>query len=729
AKSALSGKIREMQEALRQAEAVAAAQRATRLPAQPQMPQAQRVGIGNRASAAVGPDAPAPRPEPIAVRGTAVAVPQRMEATPEQIQALADKAVKYQQDVQAGLTGDQLNPLTVEEAFLLSEYGADPSQALGRSLSSKEIAQTIKDLEEGRPVTPDQVLALRRSQADGQVPMPEGAEATPEQLDALDASDINIETGGVKNLGRNRVAPDPEADLAQMVTQYTTPTQLESMDVGAVRRLWKQISEDYPAGSPEREALERAFTTWRPDPKFPNVPVPEYATRGIEDGRRRLAALEAMATDPEFTQANLASNRLMDTAVERAVSGRPSAPRQSVVPSEPGLAAAAEQFNALPAALREDITRTLANDESSRAVIGLIQSGPDGPSISPNALAALTRPQGQVGELLVELRRAMELGDDAAADAARQLIREADPTERSAAISQHQTQLAVDSALRQAMQAAEPTPAVAASPGPAAIRRPGALTPEVKAVETPEGELPGVFETGAAAAEEANDWNRTRPSEAYRVNKEARLKAIGANANDQLPAFFRAGERLESRAEGSRLIDSEDLKVIEANNALPAAREAVRLAQEAADKAKGVKALANAKKDLENAREQLAALQQVVDGAGNSDIRRRMKADGASDTARRADPDDKKSANATAARAQRDMIRSRWSDRRLNKAGPAETYADIVAAILGRRPRLGKLTRSSDSIRPGEMNDILAEAADSFGPDDIEQVFLPGGAG
>lgn len=731
AKNALSAKIMAMREAVRQAEAVAAAQRSTRLPAQPQMPQAQRVGIGNRASAAVGPDAPAPRPAPVADRSRGVAVPQRMEATPEQIQALADKAVKYQQDVQAGLTGDQLDPLTVEEAYLLSEYGADPSQTLGRSLSSKEIAQTIKDLEEGRPVTPDQVLALRRSPADGQVPMPEGAQATPEQLDALDASDMTIATGGVQNLGRNRATPDAAADLAQMVTQYTTPTQLESMDVGAVRRLWKQISENYPAGSPEREALERAFTTWRPDPSFPDVPVPAYAARGMEDGRRRLAALEAMATDPAFTQANLASNRLMETAVERAASGRPPAPRQGVLPSEPGIAAAAEQFNALPAAVREDIMRSLANDDSPRAVnaTALIELGPDGPSISPNALAALTRPRGAVGELLVELNRAMETGDDAAADAARQLIREADATERGAAISQYQMQLAVDNALRQAMLTVEPTPVVAASPGPAALRRPGAMTPEVKAVETPEGDIPGVFETGVAAAQESNDWNRTRPSEAYRVDNAARLAAIGASANDDLPAFFRGGKRLESRSEGSRLIDTEDLKVITANNALPAAREAVRLAQEAADKAKGVKALANAKKDLENAREQLAALQQVVDGAGNSDIRRRMKADGASDAARRADPDDKKSANATAARAQRDMIRSRWSDRRLNKAGPAETYADIVAAILGRRPRLGKLTRSSDAIRPGEMNDMLAEAADSFGPDDIEQVFLPGGAG
>lgn len=743
ARNAISAKILEMREAVRRAQEAAAAGGAP-LPAQPQMPQAQRVGIGNQATAAVGEDIPRPRPAPLAGGGPVPA------AVREQLDALRAKRDKFQQDVQAGLTGDQLDPLTVEEGLLLARHGEDPMQIFGRALSQDEIALLLRRISEGRPVTADQVMALQRSSraeavadeaavpqraasvviengvpqmigedgqrlgeavaipasktrpalyefdgrayqlnetGDGLVDVGQATrEKTPEQVDAdLAASDMDLMPTPLDNLTRNKVARDPPAELAQMVTQYTTNAPLESLDVSAVKKLWRQIRTQYPAGSPARASLEAAFSTWRRDPEAPNAPVPDYALRGIEDGRRRLAALEAMATDPSFTQQRVAAETLDRARAATQASGRPLPPRQSLVPQGAGLPAAIEQFNSLPPALRESVANRVANSDTGRGVnvAALLDSGPDGPAISPNTAASLMRAQGAVGELLEDLDAAMRSGDTSAADAARSLILEADPEERAAAISQWQRRLALDTALRDAMQAVEPSPAVAMSPGQPPIRPQGAMTPDPQTIEVPEGQLPGPFEEAGAGYAEAQARLRDTPSLQYRVAPSVRLQAAGLDPkNPRNPAFYGA-DRPELRSYGDRLIDSTDRRRIQAVQELPLAMARLEEARKAADSAKGVKQVAAATRRLDVAMEEVAELQKSLP---------------------------------------RDRVPA-WPDTRLNRAASARTYDDLLAAMLGRRPKTGEsLARSSDTLSPADVNAVRDSVLDEFGDDAADVV-------
>ena len=761
-------RVMDLREAVREAAAVAAKQGDTRLPAQPQMPLAQRVGIGSRASAAVGPDAPAPRPAPLAGGGPLPA------ATREQLDALRGKRDKFQQDVQAGLTGDQLDPLTVEEGLLLARAGDDPMQTFGRALSDQEIATLMRRMSEGAPVTTDEVLALQRSLPgrvgvtepdvpqrvtavvmedgipqmigdDGQrlgaatvIPAgktrparyefdgrayqvdetgeglvdvgPAAGEKTPEQIDAeLAASNIDLAPTPLDNLRRNRAAADPPADLAQMVTQYTTNAPLESLDVSAVRKLWDRISKQYPAGTPERGDLEAAFSTWRRDPSAPDAPVPDYAMRGIEDGRRRLATLEAMATDPSFTQPRVAAETL-DRARSASQPPRPSPVRQPIVPQAAGLPAAIEQFNSLPPALRESAANRLASNPNSQALdaTSLLDSGPDGLSISPNTAAALMRPQGEVGELLEDLDAAMRTGDTAAADAARELIQGADPEARSAAIKQWQRRLALDTALREVMQEIEPAPAVAMSPGQPPLRPQGALTPDPQTIEVPEGQLPGQFEEAGVGYAESLARQRDQPSLQYRVSRERRLEAAGLDPkNPRNPAFYGA-DRPELRSYGDRLIDSNDKARINAVRDMPLALASLEEAQKAADSAKGVKKLAAAVKRLDAAKEKVAELEKLLP-------RGRMVREKNSVPLKGDDHP------AKGVRIRFDAAAPAWTDSRMNRAGSARTRDDLLATVLGRRPKPGEsLSRSSDSLSPADVNAVRDSALDEFGDDAAE---------
>lgn len=770
AKNALSAKIVAMREAVRRAQEAAAAGGAP-LPAQPQMPQAQRVGIGNQATAAVGEDIPRPRPAPLAGGGPVPA------AVREQLDALRAKRDKFQQDVQAGLTGDQLDPLTVEEGLLLARHGEDPMQIFGRALSQDEIALLLRRISEGRPVTADQVMALQRSSraeavadeaavpqraasvviengvpqmigedgqrlgeavaipasktrpalyefdgrayqlnetGDGLVDVGQATrEKTPEQVDAdLAASDMDLTPTPLDNLTRNKVARDPPAELAQMVTQYTTNAPLESLDVSAVKKLWRQISTQYPAGSPARASLEAAFSTWRRDPEAPNAPVPDYALRGIEDGRRRLAALEAMATDPSFTQQRVAAETLDRARAATQASGRPLPPRQSLVPQVAGLPAAIEQFNSLPPALRESVANRVANSDTGRGVnvAALLDSGPDGPAISPNTAASLMRAQGAVGELLEDLDAAMRSGDTAAADAARSLIREADPEERAAAISQWQRRLALDAALRDAMQAVEPSPAVAMSPGQPPIRPQGALTPDPQTIEVPEGQLPGPFEEAGAGYAEAQARLRDTPSLQYRVAPSVRLQAAGLDPkNPRNPAFYGA-DRPELRSYGDRLIDSNDRRRIRAVQELPLAMARLEEARKAAESAKGVKQVAAATRRLDVAMEEVAELKKSLP-------RDRVVVERNSVPLK----DDDHPSKGVDVRVESAL--PAWPDKRLNRAASARTYDDLLAAMLGRRPKTGEsLARSSDTLSPADVNAVRDSVLDEFGGDAADVV-------
>lgn len=659
-------------------------------------------------------------------------------ATKAEIEALADKAIRYQQDVAAGVEG---TPLTDGELLTLTQAGADVSQILGRQLTLPELQQVIRNITAGRPITPEAAAALLRTPQRRVVENLWQGEMTPAQAQAL-SQDLGIKMGGEENLTPNYVKENPLANIAQNVIQYTTPTRLEAMDVDAVRALYRQIAENFPAGSAQRAELEQAFANWQPNPTNPDAPIPGYAQRGIEEGRRRLEALEQMANDPAFTQENVARAAIGRAADAVESSGQPKAMRQAFVPEQPGLAAAAERFNQLPPEVRRQVATFLERDDAARAVDAAMALDMQGGevAISPNTVAQAMRglEGNPVSGLLDELDTALATGDTDTAEAVRQLVLEQPPEVRSAAISHHRRRMALDAALRRGMQSAEPPPQAMASPGQPSLRAQGDLTPEYKSVSQPDD---------TRAIDEARGaWNDAAPlrdgggARTVNVPRARRLAAIRRRlASDTKSALQKldrregmfwkgGGERsLEDRADSARLIDSNDREAIGAYKRLQAAREELDDALEAAS-APGLstRELARATKRVEEAQQAVEAAAKPVDAIARSSATQPRWVNRKTGEVVRSDmerayknkfPDDNSNSIRSKLAAdgwEYEAGRKGWSDARLQKAASRQTWSDLVAGQLEGRPKAERnLNRSSDTLSAGEQRAQAAELEDA----------------
>jgi hypothetical protein len=655
------------------------------------------------------------------------AILQAVGQPPEVLDGLRAKARQYQADLAAGRPAV---PLSVEESLALVSAGDDPADVFGRQLTKREYDQIMRNVVKGVPISPEAAAALRRSPAGDVIEQNWQGTLTPEQQDALEASDFDLEYGGKNNLTPNEVRANPAMQVADAVRQYTTPAAMESVSVDGVKRLLETIQQDYPAGSPQRAALEQAFAGWSPNPDAPDLPPPAYAVRAMEDGRRRLAALEQMASDPNFTQEAVASAAIQRAAQSRA-GGTGPRPGGSFAPTEPGLSAAASRFNELPLDVRQDIVRRLGADSPARRLVAM-EGGEV--SIAPNTVAELLRPANDVSDLIEQMDAAKRMGDQSTVDAVSELVRQAPEADRRAAIAQFRERMAIEAALRQGMEAVSPTPAVAASPGPTALRPQGAMTPEF-AVAPPD-RMPGAFEEAEAAFNQSATQRESQRPRTFNRNRDQRLQAIGkvlgkpAEGERSLGRkdgmFFKGGgERLERRADSARMVDSNDTKAIrsarEADDAWQARMAELNAAHQ--------QALADAQ--AASGPELIAAMQQVE----ATDLARREAARQGPTPTYVNQRGDKVRADTLVAtyrqnfpnaneRSIRKMIsddgwdeqaigRSAWSDARLSKAASAQTMDGIVGALLEHKPKPQvNLNRSSDMLSPGDVAAQNDEARD-----------------
>ena len=724
---ALAARLRAMQAEVRAAEQAAAASIA------PGTVERARQSIGWRASPRLVD--PGAQPQTFMPSAGQITI---SPATKAEIEALADKAIRYQQDVAAGVDG---TPLTDGELLTLTQAGADVSQILGRQLTLPELQQVIRNITAGRPITPEAAAALLRTPQRRVVENLWQGEMTPAQAQAL-SQDLGIKMGGEENLTPNYVKENPLASIAQSVVQYTTPTRLEAMDVEAVRALYRQIAENFPPGSQQRAELEQAFANWRPNPSNPNAPIPDYARRGIDEGRRRLDALEQMVNDPAFTQENLARGAVGRSVEAIEASGQPKAARQSFVPEQSGLAAAAERFNQLPPEVRRQVATFLERDDAARAVDASMALDMQGGevSISPNTVAQAMRglEGNPVSGLLDELDTALANGDTDTAEAVRQLVLEQPQEVRSAAISHHRRRMALDAAIRRGMQSAEPPPQAMASPGQPSLRAQGDLTPEYKSVSQPD-DTTAIDEARAA-------WNEAAPlrdaggERTVNVTRDRRLAAIrrrlGSDKASDLQKldrregmFWKGGvdRSLEDRADSARLIDSNDRKVIRAYQRLQSAREELDDAMAAAS-APGLstRELALATKRVEKAQQAVTEAAEPLGAIARSSstqprwVNRKTGEVVRSDMEReykRKFPDDNTNSIRSKLAAdgwEYEAGRKGWSDARLQKAASRQTWDDLVAGQLEGRPKAERnLNRSSDTLSAGEQRAQAAELEDA----------------
>jgi hypothetical protein len=678
------------------------------------------------------------------------AILQAVGPRPEVLEALRAKARQYQADLAAGRPAV---PLSVEESLALVSAGDDPADVFGRQLTKREYDQIMRNVVKGVPISPEAAAALRRSPAGDVIEQNWQGTLTPDQQAALEASNFDLSYGGVNNLTPNDARVDPAIQVADAVRQYTTPTALESVSVEGVKRLAETIQRDYPAGSPQRAELEQAFAGWSPNPGAPDLPPPDYAVRAMEDGRRRLAALEQMASDSNFTQEAVAAEAIQRAAQSRAGGTGPRS-GGSFVPEEPGLAAVVSRFNELPLDVRQAIVRRLGADSPARRFVAM-EGGEV--SIAPNAVAEALRPVNDVSDLIEQMDAAKRMGDQSTVDAVSQLVRQAPEADRRAAIAQFRERMAIEAALRQGMEAVSPTPAVAASPGPTALRPQGAMTPEF-AVAPPD-RMPGAFEEAEAAFNQSATQRETQRPRTFNRDRAARLEAIRRFVGkptdqqkvDKIPhikrtdgMFFKGGDRrLEKRADSARMVDSNDTKAIrsarEADDAWQAKRDELNAAYDAsvaeyyqALEDAGSTQLASDPSSLAAAVKRAEASKQAMQAADAA--RRKWARQGPVPTYVNARGEEVRADELIAEYRknfpnnnelsirkmladdgweERAIGKAGWSDARLSKAASAQTMDGIVGALLEHKPKPQvNLNRSSDMLSPGDVAAQNDEARD-----------------
>jgi hypothetical protein len=401
------------------------------------------------------------------------------------------------------------------------------------------------------------------------------------------------------------------------------------------------------------------------------------ALGNADEAERRLAKLqrlsEEFATDPQAA----AVQRIAETADERAASGAARAPRQSILDGVgPGLPSVVERFNSLPESVKADIVRRL--DPVAQQVI---ESGGGVLTISPNAAADLVRPVNEVDGLLAQIDEGLRTtGETSEVQAARDLVRGAPAEQRQSALAAFRRRQAIEASMRSAMAQSDPPPQVLASPGQPSLRRPGALTPEAAIENVPASEIPGPFEDSLAAANERRARLEERSAGGGLTESERKEMSGIPEGGDlrKAPMYLKGRDgrpsALESRSRGSRSIESNDVRVLKDYTA---ALEKVNTATTPEETAEALAELHMAESALE-----------------------------------RKYPRGRKA----------------MPDSRLNTAGQAETYDDLVMAVAGFRPKPGvNLNRASPSMTAAERGAQQAEAVRAFGEDDALELMPDAG--
>jgi hypothetical protein len=287
-------------------------------------------------------------------------------------------------------------------------------------------------------------------------------------------------------------------------------------------------------------------------------------------------------------------------------------------------------------------------------------------------------------------------------------------------------------------------------PQPAAIT-PGARTPVFAAEDVPAAEMPTAFDTAQAAAREAEELRQRRapgggslqddrveavkdylrkklPNNATDAQR-ARIESIGL---DDLPLFLKGRDRsipLDYRAQGSRAdyVSPGGQRILEkgsaAEDAIAAAyaeldavegvgewRAAVKQASDALLKAERSASRATGLSQLARANQKLTAARDAYTAAVQSNP-------AAFEKMRQID-----SAHAALDGLVPGMRYAvSISDRKLNKAGPAQTYSDMVSGVTGfKRPDDRVMDRASAGLDPADARALGSEASQAYGNDASE---------
>lgn len=591
----------------------------------------------NRAATALGSDIPRPNPAAAAVpelrqaaRGydgarpaiprPPVEVPALPAVPPDAVAALVRK-----------VSQEGVDALTPDEAILFDDIVAGRVRV--SEVDSTAAAREV--LEEAAPV-------------EGDLP---AATGSAEQVDNLESSAIDLDTPtqqGNPNLRVGRKKKQSPAEIAANEVQQLTTDSGEAISPRQIKRTLAKVN------NLGRDGVVAALGP---------------------DGERRLARLEEMASDAARDPNAAAAASIATAADARTASGTPRSPRQPAMAGmepnafgvTPGLPGLIERFNALPDAVRAGVVRRLQANPNAAS---LFEAGGGVDSISPNRFAELLRPVNEVDELLQQADQFRAIGDNASADAALALAREASREVRTPALSAFTRRKAVEAALSEALPAADPSPQVMASPGQPALRRPGDLTPEFATDEAVT--LPTQADDALASLRERMIERENR-APGGGTTQEQRMEAVGAKSARKLPIGLAGRDRptpLESRSRGERSIEGNDIRVL---RPLLDAREKLAAAT--------------------TADEQAAALAEVA--AAEAEIERKYRRKG----------------------------RKEMSDSRLNKPGQQETLDELAVSAAGFRPRAeSNLNRASDSLSASDRAALQDEAVRAFGEQDASDL-------
>ena len=604
----------------------------------------------NRAAMALGNDIPRPNPSAAAVpeirqaaRGyddvaparpmPPAEVPPLPAVPPDSVAALVRK-----------VSQEGVDSLTPDEAILFDDIVA------GRVRVSEVDATTAarEVLEEAAPV-------------DGDLP---AAVGSSEQVDNLESSAIDLDTPtqqGNPNLRVGRKKKQSPAEIAANEVQQLTTASGEAVSPRQIKRTLAKVNNF------GRDSVVAALGP---------------------DGERRLARLEEMASDAARDPNAAAAASIATAADARAAAGAPRGPRQSAMAgmepnafgSTPGLPGLIERFNALPDAVRAGVVRRLQSNPNAAS---LFEAGGGVDSISPNRFAELLRPVNEVDELLQQADQFRAVGDNAAADAALELAREASREVRTPALASFTRRKAVEAALSEALPAADPSPQVMASPGQPAMLRPGDRTPEFATDEAVP--LPTQADDALASLRERLIERENR-APGGGTTQEQRMEAVGAESVRELPLGLRGeANRIETRSRGDRGIETNDVRRIQRELRREELLAEYRTYSAAAADARATGDTAA----LEAAQAQLKRIAEEVKPLGRPP----------------AEP------------------YAAMPDSRLNKPGQQETLDELGVTAAGFRPRAeSNLNRSSDSLSAADRAALQDEAVRAFGETDASEL-------
>ena len=569
-----------------------------------------------------------------------------------------------------------------------------------------------------------------------------------EQVSGVDESAIDLGSGA-SGLRPNKAKQDPVVSRGEQVWQATTPSDIESQSQQTLKRLL-------------REAQKYRTEDGRYDPaflaKFPSGSRPEEALA-------RLQVLEKMAG---VKNADRAAEQIDTAAQARDVASAPRAPAADVNVAAQNMQAAKQlagealpagdwgalttAFNNLDDGQRQAVLAALPVD-TRRFLTDMLDPSQPSPAFLPNRVAERTRPINDVDDLVAQRRAAIESGDQATADEITQLLtgpgaapqeditdairafnerQQAATALRNAMIGSDETVQGEQAALRRASVAPAPKPSIA----------PGARTPEFAADEVPLGEMPTAYDSAQAGAREAllakdarapgstaSEAVRLASAKQYLLDQGVDPGVVDNLKMADLPLFLRGEDGsipFESRSQGSRadyvsptgqqLLANAGVLQDNVNSAYAALDAVEGIAEYRASLLSAAATLDKAEASAARATgaASLARASQKVDAARSAYVAA-VKSNQQGEAALRAIDEAHDALDGAIPGVSRNLT---IYDRKLNKAGQAETYTDLVGGALGfRNAPVRGLNRTSTGLDPSDARRLSEQAVGEYGDD------------